>query len=534
MTEQANQQTLEDSVEPEGAQTTAVVEYTATAKALAQLEFRMKGVLVDVRTKEGMETAKAWRRELVSLRTDLDKKRLALNESDQARIKARNAEATRIEKRITDLEDPLKADIKAELQRVDDEKAARQRAENDRQEALRAGVADIQGMALRAVGKDSANIRDKIEKVKAVDVDSFEEMRPVAVNAKANTLATLDELLAAVVEQERQAAGHAEMQARMAAQQAENERLQREAGERQQAEAAAERERIEKAERETTELRARETRRAQLRMTISDCVIDAAGGSSEQISACIARLAGITFTGDDDLLALHASTGQKLQAMHSAALTGEQLAAEQRERDRVFALQREADAKAAADRRADAERGIANFRAQVRVASVGNMLREGGTIDCIRTTLEETQAWPVDERFGDLQVTAQQAKDAAVEEIAGMLERAQEEKALRVEREREEQTQREEDARAEAARAEKLRLAEARVAALPDVVQLLQDILSDQTLVKSKAAKTKALAQRVADMLKTIDPLPAGQYYAADGTLMTAEATRSVFDDVDK
>jgi hypothetical protein len=167
---------------------------------------------------------------------------------------------------------------------------------------------------------------------------------------------------------------------------------------------------------------------------------------------------------------------------------------------------------------------IEGIRQQVMIARVGRLgVRNGGTIECIRDTLEETRAWKIDDRFGPFKDAAQDAKDKAVQQMVEMLARAEEEAA-----------QREEDKRAEQARAERLRLAEARAAAMDDVVQLLMDVLSDGTLAKSKRGPTNALAQRIADMLKTIDPLPGGQYYAADGTLMTAAGTRSVFDNVDK
>lgn len=529
MTEQ-NQQTLEDGVQPQGEQKTEVVEYSVTAAELAKLEFRMKDVVLDVRKKEDMATAKEWRRELVRLRVDLDKLRLKKNEDDQARIKRRNDEAKRITLRITNLEDPLVHDIDAETQRVAEEKAARQREENERAEGLRQRIADITSMAVRAVGKDSANIRDKIEKVKAIDVDGFDEMKPAAMSAKAQTLMTLDDLLTATVEQERMAAEHAQMMATMQAQQAENERLQREASERREREEAEARDRQVQADREAAAGRERESARAKLRAAISECVVDAAGGSSADIRVCIDQLAGLVLPTDDELFASRMSAKSKLDAMLESAQTAERLAMEQRERE--AAERRRAEAEAAA--RGLAERGIANIRNQPAVARSGNMLRGGGTIECIRATLAETEAWPIDDRFGPLQLTAQQAKDAAIEEMTGMLERAEEAEGLRLEREREEREQREEDLRAEAARAEKLRVAEARVAAMPDVVQLLKDILADGSLFKAKKAETKALAQRVADLLKTIDPLPGGQFFAADGTLMTGAGERSVFDDVDQ
>jgi hypothetical protein len=521
------QQSLDDAVQPEGEQKTEVAEYSKTAAALARLQFRMKDVVHDVKSKEGMAAAKKDVAELRGLRTGLEELRLQLNSDDQARIKKRNTEAARITELIEGLEDPLKAQIRAEADRIEELKLKKQREEEERAAALRQRIAQISAIAVRAVGKDSDNIREKIATVEALDVTSFEEMQPVAANAKADTLVTLNELLRSTVLAEESARALAESNRLLAEQREANERLEREARERREAEEAAERQR--KHDAEMAEIEARNAREAlaQLRTSITDLVFEAASGTASEIAACITRLDEIDVPTGHDLEGLRASTRQKLLTMRQAAETAERHAREQRERDAAERARIEEAERKATARRQQSMELIDSIRQFPRI-------REGATIEQLRAAIEDVKAIAIGEDLGDLQTTAQQAKDAAVEEMARMLERAEQEEARRVEREREEQAQREEDARAEAARAERLRLAEARAAAMDDVVQLLMDVLSDGTLAKSKRGPTNALAQRIADMLKTIDPLPGGQYYAADGTLMTAEGTRSVFDDVDK
>lgn len=66
---------------------------------------------------------------------------------------------------------------------------------------------------------------------------------------------------------------------------------------------------------------------------------------------------------------------------------------------------------------------IQGIQQQVIIASAGRLgVRQGGTIECIRETLAETEAWPIDaDRFGTLTESAQQAKDAAIANIRNQL-----------------------------------------------------------------------------------------------------------------
>lgn len=70
---------------------------------------------------------------------------------------------------------------------------------------------------------------------------------------------------------------------------------------------------------------------------------------------------------------------------------------------------------------------IQGIQQQVMIATLGRAgVRAGGTIECIRETLAETEAWPIDaERFGSLAGMGQQAKDTAVSEIRALLAKAE-------------------------------------------------------------------------------------------------------------
>ena len=236
------EQTVIEAADP--ATSTQIAEYTRTAAALADLQRRYAGVVWDCSTASGDRDARAVRKELVSLRTSLDKMRLQLNADDQARIKARNDEAKRITGEIEKLEGPVDAAIKAEEQRKEAERQRKAAEEQRRVAGLQQRIAEITDMAL--VGDaEACDIEQRITNLVALKIDeSFQEFEQQAEAARGKVLTSLRALLAAAVQREadsaRAAAERAELD-RLRAEQAERERVERE---RQAAEAAAERQRL--------------------------------------------------------------------------------------------------------------------------------------------------------------------------------------------------------------------------------------------------------------------------------------------------
>lgn len=121
------------------------------------------------------------------------------------------------------------------------------------------------------------------------------------------------------------------------------------------------------------------------------------------------------------------------------------LAAEERrlveEREKIRA---EEEAKAAAEAKIKADQiareqaeanemamqEIMGINQQVIIAQTGRLgVRAGGTIQCIRETLAETEAWVIGDRFGALIGSAQAAKDRAIASIRELLAKA-EQKAI--------------------------------------------------------------------------------------------------------
>lgn len=127
--------------------------------------------------------------------------------------------------------------------------------------------------------------------------------------------------------------------------------------------------------------------------------------------------------------------------------------AEQAQRERDERLQREAAEKATRDTEEKAKRErqqhqdalseISGIQQQVIIAQSGRLgVRQGGTIQCIKDTLAETEAWPIDERFGSLIGAAENAKQQVIAQIKQLLINAeaiqkQQEEADRIRREAE-------------------------------------------------------------------------------------------------
>lgn len=99
-----------------------------------------------------------------------------------------------------------------------------------------------------------------------------------------------------------------------------------------------------------------------------------------------------------------------------------QLAAQQRAAD-------EAAAKKAAEERQRTQTilgEIQGIRQQAVIAITGRLgVRKGGTIECIRETLAETEAWVIDDRFAEFKEQAQAAKAEAIATILELLRQAE-------------------------------------------------------------------------------------------------------------
>lgn len=129
--------------------TTEIVEYSKTEAALSDLASKYKGVIFDVTTRDGMQTAIKGRAELRELRVALEKTRKAIKEPALRRTQQIDSEARRITAALSALEDPIDAQIKKEEDRKEFErtKPEREAAEKALAEEAARKLAEEQRMA---------------------------------------------------------------------------------------------------------------------------------------------------------------------------------------------------------------------------------------------------------------------------------------------------------------------------------------------------------------------------------------------------
>lgn len=237
---------------------TTIPEYNKTATGLAELAGRLKGLVYDVTTGKGMEAAKKDRALARSLRVELEAERVRIKAPALERCRQIDSEAKRITAEISALEDPIDGQIKAEEQRKEREKEAREQAERERVAAINARFDAIKAMPLGAMGKTAAEIRSLVDVAESVDPDSFpDNLKAAAVYEKRLAVtalkAALDVRDAADAEAARVASELAELEkarrelaemraaeeSRLAAERAKAEQEDRERREREEAEAEA-------------------------------------------------------------------------------------------------------------------------------------------------------------------------------------------------------------------------------------------------------------------------------------------------------
>jgi colicin import membrane protein len=261
---------------------TAIVEYSATEAALADLAQRYKDVVFDVKTTAGMQVAKKGRAEIRQYRTALEAKRVEIKAPALERSRLIDAEARRITAELLALETPIDDLIKAEETRKEREKAERERKELERIERIQTAIAKVGADAAAMAGKPSGEIATALETVRAMwEAGEWAgEFQAQAQAAKEAAVATLTDLHEAAIareaEQARIKAERAEL-ARLRAEQAqrardEQARIAEETRQRAEAEAAARakieaeeraaRERIEAEERKARQEREAEDRKA--------------------------------------------------------------------------------------------------------------------------------------------------------------------------------------------------------------------------------------------------------------------------------
>jgi colicin import membrane protein len=230
---------------------TQLTELEKVEAGIAELTGKLKGVVYDVKTPQGMRDAIAGRALARTPRLEVERIRKAAKAPVLELGRNIDARAKRISEQLVALEDPIDDQIKVEEQRKEAEKAAKLEAERQRIATIQERIADVLACPGEMVGKPAAEIFELLERMRALPPASAEyyaEFQAQADQAKADTIEKLQALHAA-------AEKHEAEQAQLLAERVELDRLRREDQERRAIQAQADAVAREQAERAAAEER---------------------------------------------------------------------------------------------------------------------------------------------------------------------------------------------------------------------------------------------------------------------------------------
>lgn len=200
------------------------------------------GTTHQITTKIGMELAKAKRRILKAIRIDSDKERATRKAPILTIGKLLDSRYKEIEAAVTPLEELFDADITAEEKRIEDEKAAKIKAEAERQAAIQTRLDAIKGAPIKALNMtadEATSMLAELELAQPVK-ELFGERYVEAELALETSIAQLKAMIEGKRAQEELARHVAEQRAEQERQAAEAARLQAEAEARAKADREAE------------------------------------------------------------------------------------------------------------------------------------------------------------------------------------------------------------------------------------------------------------------------------------------------------
>lgn len=182
-------------------------EVNLTDEGLALLTEKKKGLVIDIKTKEGMTLARKERTERNKLIDQV--KRVAID--TKSAIDARRGSIT---DQITDIFAPIVTPFEIEDLRLKEEKKRLAIIEEERIKSIKTEINEIRAFALNLMGKNSQLISDIIEAVDMIDVNEvFAEFTQEALQVKKETLTELNLHLSSVMQKEALAEEQAELDA---------------------------------------------------------------------------------------------------------------------------------------------------------------------------------------------------------------------------------------------------------------------------------------------------------------------------------
>jgi hypothetical protein len=172
------------------------VEFNFKDAALVAMKERFKDLVIS--DTKSYESTKAARAEVREVRYGIQNALKAGNAELRKKIAANDTEAERLINMIVEVETPLDAEVKRWEKKKADEKAERERQEQERIDKITGMVNWMAGCVRECAGKDSAFIRQKVEELGLCDVteEAFQEFINHATATKFESLKALGSMLA--------------------------------------------------------------------------------------------------------------------------------------------------------------------------------------------------------------------------------------------------------------------------------------------------------------------------------------------------
>jgi hypothetical protein len=183
-----------------------IVEYSKTLAVLGDLRQRYEGVVYLVTTAKGMIDARKARAEIREWRTGLEKERIRIKAPALERARLIDSEAKRITAELVKLENPIDEQIKAEEDRKDKERLAKEETEKTRIENLRGRIQAISEIPFKERGRTSSEVTIVLESTRVIPIDeTFQEFQFEAQMVKDGVVGELEKMFteALAMEQEK-------------------------------------------------------------------------------------------------------------------------------------------------------------------------------------------------------------------------------------------------------------------------------------------------------------------------------------------
>lgn len=200
--------------------TTAIIEYSRTEAALAELRERHSVVIQnDPTTTKGLTALKEFRATVRGLRTSLEAERKRIKEPALERCRLIDSEAKRITAALLEVEEPTDDIIKREEARKAAIKAEQERIERERVAAIQQNVLALTQWPQRAVGKSAAEMKDMLAELTGFmpSEEVFAEFTEQAEAVIRQSIQTLADMVERAVAQEEARRAAEEEAARMKA-----------------------------------------------------------------------------------------------------------------------------------------------------------------------------------------------------------------------------------------------------------------------------------------------------------------------------